>query len=208
MTKIENILFDFWGVMLPEWIINIGNQLQKIFSIDDNEILLKIFNDIRPMFRNWIIDEEQRLNTFLHELRINTYDNKALNNLWDWMVNNYRHYNYKLQSYIVKLKNKWFKCIILSDTYPPLKERLSKKWFYDIFDNIILSCDTHISKKDWIMWTNNIFSYLSDFWINSENSIFIDDRPENCQFAKANKFKAILYSWYTQLKNDLSQYIN
>lgn len=205
-NKIKNILFDFGWVILPEGDVNINKQLKKIFFCDDSDIdLMTIFNKYRNKLRNWKIWEQELVIFFLDHLDKKSYDKSMLDELWIKMLNELKWYNLELVKFVQKLRKTWYKCWILSDTYTPIKSYILDAWLYIWFDEIFLSCDIGHSKKDCLSWDNSIFKYLEARGITNNNSLIIDDRKENCEFAKTQWFKTIQHIDTIKTKNTLKK---
>jgi putative hydrolase of the HAD superfamily len=197
---IKNILFDFWWVMISniEWW---GQYIEEKHNLKEWYIYDKIKYVVLD-YAKWLI------NTF--DFRKWLIDNLG-KDLWEevfehWWYRGNISINYNMIDFVLRLKDIWYNCYLLSDTNEIHKSANEMKHIYDIFDELILSCDIWICKKeDW--WNNTIkfFDYAIDnLNIKPEESIFIDDLEENCQTANRAGIKTILAKNSEQVIQDLS----
>jgi len=197
---IKNVLFDFGGVMVSKewwWPVSL---LEEKYSLGgwfiENKIDSLVLN-----FEKWLLSS----NDFLSWLNSEIWDELA-NDLFDfWSDRSGVIYLQDMSKFIIYLQWKGYRCCLLSDTNDIHKKTNYESWFYDIFDDVILSCDIWISKKeDVITWTTKFFDYALDkLNINAVESIFIDDLQVNCDVANNAWIKTILAENPKQIIKDL-----
>ncbi len=197
---IKNILFDFGGVIISieDWPIKFvekRNKLKKWYIyekikfiiVDYAKWLIDTFG-----FRKWLVE-------------------KLGKDLWEELFERWWHREWaKIKPEIIQLvdelKEKWYKCYILSDTNPIHASSNEIRHIYDMFDDKILSYEIGICKRE-DTWNNttNFFDYALDkLDIKAEESIFIDDLQENCLVAAKLGIKTIWAQNSKQVISDLS----
>jgi len=193
--KISTLLVDFWGVIVSESWNTFVNELSHIFS-ESNENITKALEKFRDDLRNWKINDDEFFKWIAKCLWWKTYTREDQDFLWTKLWNSWNTYNEDLVNVLLELKSEWYKIVLLSDSYPPLKTINIKMWYYEKFDDVILSCDIWISKTDDVKnWTTEIFEYaLNKYWLKSNNVIFIDDRDKNCLIAEKRWIISILHT--------------
>ena len=199
---IKNILFDFGGVMITvsQWPVR---YIEKKYDITVWDIMSKI-KFIIIKFAQW-------------EIRIDEFKLSLLDvlgkEIWWALFDRWGHrsnavLNTEIVEFVENLKNKWFRCCLLSDTNEIHKNSNELKWRYDVFDlkNRILSCDIWVSKvADWANKTTKFFDYaLGKLNIQANESIFIDDLQVNCDVANKVWIQAVLANTPKQVVQDLS----
>lgn len=197
---IKNILFDFGGVMMtiltwPVKFVEAKNKLEKGYIyekvkyviVDYAKWLIDTFG-----FRKWLIE-------------------KLGKDLWEQVFERWWHrenvkINPEMVQLVEELKEKWYKCYLLSDTNEIHASSNEMRHVYDIFDERIFSYKIGICKRE-DTWngTSNFFDYaLKKLSILPEESIFIDDLEENCEAANRVGIQTIWAHNPKQVIADLS----
>jgi len=181
--KINKIIRDFGGVFVDENKGSISNSISKIFGVTQ-ESLDPYLSHLRSLFRNWTISED----VFFSKLSLNLWGQNLYipDRFWEDLQfgnNEIRRDMFKL---LATLKKSWLTNILLSDTYPPIKEIVKQKWMYSLFDHLYLSCEVWFSKYDDVVNSTcfSIMNVINDLHISHNETIFIDDRIENCLIAR------------------------
>ena len=98
---------------------------------------------------------------------------------------------------ILKENNK--RIILISDTYKEINNHLLNNYnFFELFDDIYLSCSHWKTKKSW-----KLFDELIKDWINPKKSIYIDDSNKNILYLKDKWFNTHQYKDINLLKDFL-----
>ncbi len=111
---------------------------------------------------------------------------------------------------IKRLKWLWYTCTVLSDIFPTDKKYVQDQWWYDVFDDLILSCDVWLSKsQDKNNHSQQIFEYaLQKYHQDASECVFIDDRKSNCESAERAGIQSILATSPQQVIQDLNWLLN
>ena len=106
--------------------------------------------------------------------------------------------------WILEMKQRGYHVYILSNyseyTFEVTKEKLA---FLSLMDGIVFSYNTKMGKPD-----EGIYKKLiSEFFLEEEESVFIDDRRENIEAAESLGIKGIQFFNYPQAKAELNTYL-
>lgn len=180
MKKIKNIIFDLGNVLFPisgEATIRefekqgVVNMMDKYKRLIDNDLLLKLeVGEVSPeVFRS----EVNRI--FESNLSAETF-----NHCWNAMIVSYPEKN---NPFLESLKARGYNLYILSNTNAIHVEYLKPmaNWRDGLFTKIYYSNEIGKRKpnKDCYEWV------LNDAEIEAEETLFIDDRPENTLSAQS-----------------------
>ena len=102
--------------------------------------------------------------------------------------------------WILEMKQRGYHVYILSNyseyTFEVTKEKLA---FLSLMDGIVFSYKTKMGKPD-----EGIYKKLiSEYFLEEEESVFIDDRKENVESARRIGIESILFNDYNQAKKEL-----
>ena len=102
--------------------------------------------------------------------------------------------------WILEMKQRGYHVYILSNyseyTFEVTKEKLA---FLSLMDGILFSYKTKMGKPD-----EGIYKKLiSEYFLEEEESVFIDDRKENVESARRIGIESILFNDYNQAKKEL-----
>lgn len=200
VMKIKNILFDFGGVVIDVKQTPIS-YIEEVYYLDQWFIYNKI-KDIVINFSKWLIKSFE-----FRKLLVDRLWQKIWEHLYErWSHRENVFINAEIILLIDRLKSKWYNCYLLSDTNEIHKSSNFMRHAYDVFDELILSCDIWLCKReDTINWTTKFFDYaIKKLNINPEESIFIDDLVENCNVAQKLWIKTIVAKSSSQIVRDLS----
>jgi putative hydrolase of the HAD superfamily len=143
----------------------------------------------------------------LGKLRENNSEHlDEFNLLWDnreYLVETYDYVN----AWFDSIKARGLRIYLLSN-YPKsifvLHEETGKFTFIDKIDGRVVSGFIGMVKPD-----EDIYKHLVDkYGLQYEECVFIDDRPENIDTAKALGMKGIVFDNYTQASQELDNIIN
>jgi len=86
-------------------------------------------------------------------------------------------------------KSKGYNIYVLSNACSKFHEYFPKHYDVTFFDGIVVSCDIHVIKPD-----IRIYEYLLEkYHLNPQECLFIDDRPENVEGARAANIDAVVF---------------
>lgn len=203
---ISTIFFDFFGVIVDIHGIDEIADRAKIYWMTKEEITpyikphLRKFNrwksNTHEFWKNLSSDLNKPIPKYEEELFINTIKNKVF--LYPEMIN-----------LIKDLREKWIKCVILSDVYQPDEDFVKQQWRYNYFDDKILSTEIWLSKLDDMENnTSKIFEYaLKKYNLKPEKALFVDDMIENCQSAQKAWIKTIQAQNPQQVIDEINNYL-
>lgn len=197
---IKNIIFDFGGVIL------------KHRSTITEEIIAKIFNiPIEKALQLWLVDKPALVTgritsqDFLTKLQSNLQSNRSVDELMRLWRDLYKTeaagVNYELLDLIERLK-KNYNVYLFSDTIDVHDEYNCTRNIYEKFHIVFKSFEEHLRKPDPAAFYNILQKTNS----KPEESLFIDDLPENVNTAKELGMKAILFKNVNQLLREFQNF--
>jgi len=193
---IKAIIFDWGGVLIDGILTDILEYCADEFSHDRTEFIAmhkKYEND----FQIDAISEEDIWVKMAEELGKPL---PAKTSLWKEAFNKFYHPKEEMFTLVKTLKKNGYKIGFLSNAEPAAMEFFHEQ-NYDMFHEIIFSCETKLAKPD-----KRIFEHaLKKLKVKPEEAIFIDDNADNIQGAKATKLKAILFQSPDQVKKELKE---
>jgi epoxide hydrolase-like predicted phosphatase len=185
MSQIKYIFRDFWWVVGKIDIPRKGYvaQLEKMYNLP-KETIFQYLTDPINKFRRWEISEKENRNAFSKNIQLPIHKN--IPKLFNSPPHTYAALHKSTIAFVKKLQERGYKCVILSDEWVPQSNQLRKAWWYDGFDDVLLSCEIGLSKHDdKTNSTTKIFTYaLKKYAIKPWEVIFVDDVEKNCEVAK------------------------
>lgn len=107
-----------------------------------------------------------------------------------------------MQSLMEKLQEKGVRLAILSNTHPERAYVYTKNGFYAPFSPVVLSCEVGFRKPE-----REIFdSFLTQAGVKASECLFIDDKEENTDQAKALGFHVIHFQSFDKTYEQIAQY--
>lgn len=202
MKKIKNILFDLGGVLFPLSIKSTIDEFVKN-GVDAGTNFFEILNgdDIDRRFNTGTCTAEefrQRVNSLFNIM----LSDQKFDTCWNSMITNYPDQNtQKLQA----LKNQGYNLYILSninEIHVDYVEKLAK-WPENLFTKKYYSNEIHLAKP-----FRECYEYvLNDSKIRPEETLYIDDRADNCATGREMGFVTINLTmngdWYKELQKTL-----
>lgn len=186
MKKIKNIIFDLGGVLFP---ISGQTTLNEFANNGVKDVLgkykLLIDNDLFYNFETGKVSNEV-FRKGINELFEVQLSDRIFDHCWNSMIVSYSEKN---NPFLEKLKAKGYNLYILSNTNAIHVEYLEPmaKWREGLFTKKYYSQQIHLRKPD-----RECFEYvIRDAEINPEETLFIDDRPENIAGAESCGIKTI-----------------
>ena len=125
---------------------------------------------------------------------INCPIHKECKQVFNQQLDTYASLYKSMISFVRKLQKMWYICIILSDDNSSSVAKIREKWRYDIFDDILVSCEIGLSKyDDRIQGTTKIFTYATKkYKAHPKDVLFVDDTAENCVVAEKLGIKTVV----------------
>jgi len=179
MKKIKNIIFDLGGVLFPisgkETLDRFQtNGLQNVSESYHQLIESELFH----LFEIGKITPQEYRDGFNKMFGLNI-DAKTFDECWNAMIVSYPEAN---NPYLEKLKSQDYNLYVLSNTneiHVRYLEPMSQ-WREGLFTKIYYSNEIHSRKPDLecFQWV------INDAKISAEETVFIDDRPDNIEGAR------------------------
>ena len=180
---IKNIIFDIGNVILN---FNVDEVL-PIFTNDEEEQKFIFENIIKsPEWLGYsLIDAGYLTREAAIEMqkdRTNHINDDLISNFWN-NYNNYLKIDDRVINIIKKLKNNNYKIYLLSNINAYTHEHIKTSGLFELVDGDVLSYIEHQIKP----YDSIYITLINRYSLNSDESLFIDDRYENVK--TANKFK-------------------
>lgn len=184
---LKNIVFDFGNVIMnydPDIILN-----QYNLTSQQHELLKKeIFQS-----EEWqkvdagIINEDEATQEFLRRVPEDLHDKvREIMSTWPSKVEFFE----PVFNFMKRLKAQGYRIYGLSNTGMRFAEYVKKSKWNDNFDGYIFSAQEKVMKPD-----NQIYHLLFNRYnLRPEESLFIDDLPENIAAAKVNGMQGFVFN--------------
>lgn len=184
---LKNIVFDFGNVIMnydPDMILNHYNLTPKQHKLLKKEIFQ---SEEWQKVDAGIIDEDEATQRFLQRVPEDLYDQvKEIMLTWPGKVEFFE----SVFSFMKKLKTQGYRIYGLSNTGMHFAKYVQQSKWDDNFDGCIFSAQEKIVKPD-----DRIYQLLfSRYNLKPEESLFIDDLPENITAARANGMQGFVFN--------------
>jgi epoxide hydrolase-like predicted phosphatase len=195
---ITTIVLDIGGVLIDNpagpFIDHCAKELQC-----DKELLRQQAVIQLPLFQQGIIDESEFWVRITQSLKVDN-PNRPL-----WLDGLKSSYKEKVEIFdeLKSLRSQGFRLVILSNTEPPIIKYLKTLPSFSIFDAFFVSNELHCIKPNKVIYEKVIESCRC----KPSEMIFIDDKPENLEPAKAMGMHTILFKNEAQCLTELNQLI-
>lgn len=202
MKNIKNIIFDLGGVLFPingmETLNRFQNNgLQQVRQSYEQLIGSKMFE----LFETGKISPQEFRDGFNNMFGLNI-DNKTFDECWNAMIVGYPETN---NPYLESLKARGYNLYVLSNTNKIHVDYLEpmSQWREGLFNKIYYSNDIHFRKPDLecFRWV------IEDAGIRAEETVFIDDRDDNIEGAKASGLNTICLKNINELIETLDKFL-
>jgi glucose-1-phosphatase len=195
--EIENIIFDFGGVILDIDPKRTVSEFQKLGYEDVDRIKSREFyEEIILKFEKGLVSPDEFRNRIREYLNVDYSDNQ-INNAWNTLLSKLE----KERIQILEAAGKHYTLFMLSNSnaihYDAFIKDLKDNFGYEDFDTLFrkayFSFRLHMHKPN-----TDIYHYvINQEKINPEKTLFIDDRADNIEGAQ----KAGLKTHYLDLQN-------
>ena len=190
MSQIKYIFRDFWWTVakLNGKKNDYAYLLAKMYGNEHKAVTSQFYNQLR----RGEISEQTFRKLFAQALQAPLHKDSAT--LFHKPVASYASCYKSILHYIQKLQSTGYICTILSDDIVPQADLIKKQGRYDPFDDVLLSCNIGLSKRDDRKeGTTKVFTYaLKKYWLQPQEVIFVDDMSANCQVAEKLGIKTVV----------------
>ena len=141
---------------------------------------------------------------------INCPIHKECKQVFNQQLDTYASLYKSMISFVRKLQKMWYICIILSDDNSSSVAKIREKWRYDIFVDILVSCEIGLSKYDErLQGTTKIFTYATKkYKAHPKDVLFVDDTAENCVVAEKLGIKTVVAQGPRQTIRTIKKLLN
>ena len=193
MTKIKYIFRDFWWVVAQLDVVQHSyiSRISSMYGISREELLKYLSNPLNK-FRRWEISEQVFWKTFSQSIQLPLH--KDYKKIFHTPLTEYSVYYKSIIAFVHRLQKLGYVCVILSDEVKPQAMKIRRGWWYEWFDDRLLSFEIGLSKyDDKINNTTKIFRYaLKKYKLKPQEAIFIDDVAKNCAVAEKLGIKTVV----------------
>ena len=192
------VAFDWGKVLVKANYGNLHEFIKNSFSIDSvelNNVLVNIrkSRDLDMKERDFWIDYSKEKNIQLPLDWFDTLENVKLSCL---------QLNPEMFEIAKKLKQQGIKVVVFSNVSKEKAQLLRRVGYYDIFDDLILSCDIGFEKPH----PEAYDILLSKLNVDPKQVIFVDDKINNIKAAKEKGINGIVFETPDEFKTELEKY--
>lgn len=197
--KIKNIVFDMGFVLIDfrwrEYMADLGFSKEETEFLGEKMVMSDFWHALDAGY-------EEQSEGAAHFKKLYPEYAEKIDAFWSNLTDIAREYPYS-EGLVRSLKEQGYSVYLLSN-YP--KEMAEDHWgkagCVKLVDGYIISALEHITKPD-----PRIYHRLeSKFGIDLSESVFIDDREDNCEAAKKEGMEAIQFVGLSELKESFLQY--
>ena len=194
MSKYKTIFFDWGGVIANDPGDDFLRELLRKVGANNAQIE-EFFHDYMPQFMRGEITEDQYWYILRSKYNLNIKDSISEEfKQWKGLVA-----NQDILKLVSDAKAKGIQTAILSNAIEPTYNALQQAGYYDLFDELIVSCKVGFAKPQ-----KEIYALaLKQLNTTATESVFIDDKQRNLDPAKEMGFKVILAENPDQIIKDL-----
>lgn len=196
MSKYKTIFFDWGGVIANDPGDDFLRELLRKVGANDAQIE-EFFHDCMPQFMRGEITEDQYWYILRSKYNLNIEDSISEEfKQWKGLVA-----NQDILKLVSDAKAKGIRTAILSNAIEPTYNALQQAGYYDLFDELIVSCKVGFAKPQ-----KEIYELaLKQLNATATESVFIDDKQRNLDPAEEMGFKVILAENPDQIITDLTK---
>lgn len=195
-TEIKNVIFDVGKVLMSfEWekfLKDMGYSGEKMEKIAQATFLSEIWQE---RDRGFLTEEEYVEQCVALAPEYETDIRKVMSETYRTV----KLYPYA-ETWVRYLKKRGYHLYIISNFSHYMLEKNEKEMvFRKYMDGEVFSCDVHELKPEAEIYETLLQKYI----LNPEECVMIDDRPENCDGARAAGMQAILFKDFKQAAEEL-----
>jgi len=191
---IKTIIFDWGGVLIDNPAPRITTYCADYLNVAEQQ-LKKIQQHLEQEFQKGLLPEDIYWEKICAHLQV---PQPATPSLWKDAVRAAYVENKKVFTLVSTLKKNGYTIGFLSNTEPPAMQFFYEQ-HYEVFDVTVFSCAEGIRKPD-----KRIYQItLERLATQPDETVFIDNRPDNTEGAKNIGMHTIVFKNAEQLKNEL-----
>ena len=193
MSQIKYIFRDFWWTVAKLDIPRDGymTQIMRAYKMSKDDVWQYLSLPMSK-FRRGEIAEDVVWKTFAENMGKPLH--AACLRVFHKPLEDYSRRYKTITTFIQKLHKLWYYNVILSDEFEPQSKKARKLWWYNWFDEVLLSHEIGLSKHDdKVNASTKIFEYaLKKYKIKPEEALFIDDMAANCLAAQRAGIQSVI----------------
>ena len=197
MEKINAVIFDWGGVLIEDPAPALFKYCANAFGVNI-ERYIAAFDICINDFQTGTVTEQQFWTNMAKQLNAPM---PKVASLWtEAFIAAYKP-RQEMFSLAGRLRKAGYKTAILSNTEMPVVEIINKQK-YDSFDITVLSCLEGTVKPE-----RKIYDLaLNRLGVSAEQTLFIDDKPENIDGAKQAGLQTILFKTIEKFKKNIAEF--
>ncbi|HUV63772.1 MAG TPA: HAD family phosphatase [Sedimentisphaerales bacterium] len=195
METIESVIFDWGGVLIDDPRPGLLRYCADAFGVSQQRYT-PVHDSFLDDFQKGLIDEAEFWRRISRELGKSA---PGVASLWSGAFRSACKPRPEVFRLVSSLHAKGYKTALLSNTELPAVE-LFREFGYDMFDALVFSCEQGTAKPE-----RRIYEVtLEKLGSPARRSVFIDDRLDYIEGARAVGINTILFTGIEQLKRDLT----
>ena len=194
-SQIKAVVFDWGGVLVDNPTKQLLEYSAKFFGVS-TEKLLEVFSPYENDFQRGILSEKILIETLKKKLNANASEGTLF---WKDAIRKSIHEKKAMYSLTKELKSRGYTVGFLSNTESAAVEYFYEKKYDSFFDVILFSCVENLLKPEKEIY----LLLLEKLSLESNEVIFIDDKPENVEGAEKAGLHGILFTSEEQIFSDL-----
>jgi len=194
METIESVIFDWGGVLIDDPRPGLLRYCADAFGVSQ-ELYTPVHDSFLDEFGKGLISEEEFWQGISRKLGKPA---PQVSSLWSAAFRSACKPRAEMFGLASSLHKRGYKTALLSNTELPAVE-FFHEFGYDMFDALVFSCEQGVAKPEPRIYEIT----LEKLGSKAARSVFIDDRQDCIQGAKAVGLHTILFTGIGQLKRDL-----
>jgi len=195
MREIEAIIFDWGGVLIDDPRPGLLRYCADTFGVSQ-ELYTPVHDSFLDEFGKGMISEEEFWQGISRKLGKPAPE---VASLWSGAFRSACKPRPEVFGLVSCLHAKGYKTALLSNTELPAVEYF-REFGYDMFDALVFSCEQGVAKPEPMIYE----IALEKLGSQAARSVFVDDRQDYIEGAKAVGLNTILFTGIEQLKHDLA----
>jgi putative hydrolase of the HAD superfamily len=199
---VQAVIFDFGGVLCFHPSEDRFNRIANLFGIPTPD-LLRLFWAHRIDYDAGLVDSRAYW-TQIAQAVGKEMDDTLLGTLVQYEIELWNNYDQRILRWAAHLRSSGVRTAILSNLPRPLGEALrATPGFLDPFDHVTFSYELKIVKPEAGIYHDAVCGV----GVSPSQALFLDDKPENVEGARAVGLQAEVYStWDTFLEETVGRY--
>jgi putative hydrolase of the HAD superfamily len=200
--SVRAVIFDFGGVLCFHPTEDRFTRIADLFGISTLD-LLRIFWENRLDYDAGLLDSRAYW-TRIAQAAGRPIDDALLRTLVQYEVELWNNYDQRILHWATRLQSRGIRTAILSNLPRSLGEALrATPGFLDPFDHVTFSYELKVAKPEAAIY----YDAIRGVGVPPAEALFLDDKPENVEGARAVGLKAEIYStWEAFLAETLGRY--